>query len=86
MSDTPAASCVKVGNTRVSHHRLPFSPPSHYSTALLEKLVHANLVMPANQHYIEITIPNGISYEILQTAAHPGWDSRNEGHLQEFRA
>ena len=28
----------------------------HYSTALLEKLVHANLEMPANQHSIEITI------------------------------
>ena len=84
MSDTPAASCVKVGNTRVSHHRLPFSPPSHYSTALLEKLVHANLVMPANQHYIEIIIPNGISYEIFQTAAHPGWDSRNEDICKNF--
>src|SRR3546814_16660819 len=24
----------------------------HYSTAMLEKLVHANTVMPANQHYI----------------------------------
>ena len=56
----------------------------HYSTALLEKLVHANLVMPANQHFIEITIPNGVSYEIFQTAAHPGWDSRNG--LQGVRA
>lgn len=50
----------------------------HYSTAMLEKLVHANLVMPAKQHFIEIMIPNGISYEVFQTAAHPGWDSRNE--------
>jgi RES domain-containing protein len=50
----------------------------HYSTAMLEKLVHANLLLPANQHYIQITIPNGISYEVFQTAAHPGWDSRSE--------
>jgi RES domain-containing protein len=56
----------------------------HYSTALLEKLVHTNLVMPANQHFIEITIPNGVAYEIFQTAAHPGWDSRNETICQTF--
>src|SRR6266850_1179908 len=56
----------------------------HYSTALLEKLVHANLVMPANQHFVEITIPNGVSYEVFQTAAHPGWDSRNETICKAF--
>jgi RES domain-containing protein len=56
----------------------------HYSTALLEKLVHTNLVMPANQHFIEITIPNGVSYEIFQTAEHPGWDSRNETICKSF--
>jgi RES domain-containing protein len=41
----------------------------HYSTALLEKLMHANLVMAANQHFIEITIPNGVSCEVFQIAA-----------------
>lgn len=56
----------------------------HYSTAMLEKLVHANLVMPANQHYISITIPNGVSFEIFQSAAHPGWDSRNETICKHF--
>src|SRR6185312_17530945 len=56
----------------------------HYSTAMLEKLVHANLVMPANQHYISITIPNGVSYEVFQTAAYPGWDSRNETICKTF--
>ena len=56
----------------------------HYSTAMLEKLVHANLMMPANQHYVAITIPNGTSYEIFQTAAHPGWDSRNETICKNF--
>jgi RES domain-containing protein len=44
----------------------------------------ASLVMPANQHFIEITIPNGVSYEIFQTAAHPGWDSRNETICKTF--
>jgi RES domain-containing protein len=46
----------------------------HYSTAMLEKLVHGNGHMPPNQHWIEITIPNGVSYEIFSTAHHPGWD------------
>ena len=56
----------------------------HYSTAMLEKLIHANLVMPANQHYIAITIPNGITYEMFQPAAHPGWDSKDETICKTF--
>jgi RES domain-containing protein len=56
----------------------------HYSTAMLEKLVHAGSVLPPNQHYIRITIPNGISYEIFQTAAHPGWDGQDEGVCKTF--
>jgi RES domain-containing protein len=56
----------------------------HYSTAMLEKLVHANLILPANQHYITITVPNDTSYEIFQTAAHPGWDSRSEESCKAF--
>jgi RES domain-containing protein len=40
--------------------------------------------MPANQHFIEITIPNGVSYEVFQTAAYPGWDSRNETICKTF--
>jgi RES domain-containing protein len=56
----------------------------HYSTAMLEKLVHSNMLLPANQHYIQITIPNGISYEVFLTAAHPGWDSRNEDICKAF--
>lgn len=47
----------------------------HYSTCLLEKLVHGSGSLPPNQHYVEITIPNGTSYEIVDTAAVPGWDS-----------
>lgn len=58
----------------------------HYSTAMLEKLVHANGVLPPNQHYIRITIPNGTSYEIFQTAAHPGWDGKDEGLCKTFGA
>lgn len=46
----------------------------HYSTAMLEKLVHGNGRLPPNQHFIKITIPNGVSYEILNTASLSGWD------------
>jgi RES domain-containing protein len=46
----------------------------HYSTAMLEKLVHGSGMLPPKQHYIEITIPPGITYEILNQASLPGWD------------
>lgn len=45
----------------------------HYSTAMLEKLVHGSGRLPPNQHYIEITIPNGATYEVLDVAALPEW-------------
>ncbi|MBO0905745.1 RES domain-containing protein [Jiella sonneratiae] len=56
----------------------------HYSTAMLEKLVHANQVLPPNQHYIWITIPNGTSYEVFQPESHPGWDGADEGICKAF--
>jgi RES domain-containing protein len=51
---------------------------------MLEKLVHAGSVLLPNQHHLRITIPNGISYEIFQTAAHPGWDWKDEGLCKAF--
>lgn len=47
----------------------------HYSTAMLEKLVHGSGVLPPNQHFIEITIPNGASYEVVSPHSLPGWDA-----------
>ena len=46
----------------------------HYSTAMLEKLVHGGGSLPPNQHFVEITIPNGIPYEMATPAHLPGWD------------
>lgn len=46
----------------------------HYSTAMLEKLVRGSGHLPPNQHFIEITIPNGISYEMADPARLPAWD------------
>jgi RES domain-containing protein len=56
----------------------------HYSTALLEKLVHGSGALPPNQHFIEITIPNGMSYERLNVAHLPGWDDPGCGPSQRF--
>ncbi|WP_234051745.1 MULTISPECIES: RES family NAD+ phosphorylase [unclassified Xanthobacter] len=47
----------------------------HYSTALLEKLVHGSGRLPPNQHYVEITLPRGLTYEVFSPPALPGWDA-----------
>ena len=45
----------------------------HYSTALLERLVYCNGLLPPNQHSVEVTIPHGVSYEVLSTDCLPDW-------------
>ena len=47
----------------------------HYSTALLEKLVRGSGRLPPNQHYIQITLPRGLTYEVFSPPTLPGWDS-----------
>lgn len=56
----------------------------YYSTALLEKLVRGSGRLLPNQHYIEITIPNGISYELLNSAYLPGWDAADCGASKAY--
>jgi len=46
----------------------------HYSTAMLEKLVHGSGSLPPNQHFVTIAIDAGVSYEMFSEAANPGWD------------
>jgi RES domain-containing protein len=48
---------------------------AHYSTAMLEKLAHGTDGMPPNQHYITITVPNGLTYELVGRDHLPGWDT-----------
>ena len=50
----------------------------HYGTALLEKLVHYNGVLPPNQHFITIDLPVGTSYEVVTRDSLPGWDDENQ--------
>lgn len=47
----------------------------HYSTALLEKLVRGSGRLPPNQHFIRITVPRGMSYEVFSPPALSGWDT-----------
>jgi len=45
----------------------------YYSTALLETVAHWHLDIPLRQHYIEIEIPAGISYETVTAHSFPKW-------------
>jgi len=49
----------------------------HYSTAMLETLAHWNGMMPPNQHFIEIFLPAGLSYERVTKDRLPNWFQRN---------
>lgn len=53
----------------------------HYSTALLEKLAHFSGVLPDNQHYIEITIPAGVSYEVVTKDKLPDWTNASKARI-----
>jgi len=43
----------------------------NYSTAMLENLVNWNGTLPPNQHFIEITVPQGTSYEVVTAESLP---------------
>lgn len=58
----------------------------HYSTAMLEKLAHAGGLMPPNQHYIEITLPRGLSFEVVTKDRLPEWDTVDPGVSRRFGA
>jgi len=56
----------------------------HYGTAMLEKLVHYNGILPPNQHFIEILIPPGVSYQVVTKDSPDGWDMRDGSESREF--
>ncbi|MDI7776595.1 RES domain-containing protein [Asticcacaulis sp. EMRT-3] len=59
---------------------------ANYATTLLEKLVHGGGILPDDQHYIEITIPPGVSYERFDTKKYPGWDGYDETICKTYGA
>jgi RES domain-containing protein len=56
----------------------------HYSTAMLEKLVHYAGEVPPNQHFIEIVIPTNTSYEVVNPDAIPGWADASGEAARQF--
>lgn len=46
----------------------------HFSTALLEKLVHGSGRLPPNQYHVRVTVPASCSYESFSEPSMPGWD------------
>ncbi len=56
----------------------------NYSTAMLEKLVYYNSVMPPGQHFLKINIPTGTSYEVFSPASVPDWAAMNKRAAQIF--
>ena len=57
---------------------------ANFACAMLEILAGGLGRMPPNQHYIEIVIPNGTSYEVLAPEALPGWDHPDRAVSQHF--
>lgn len=55
-----------------------------FATAMLEKLVHGSGRLPPNQHWIAITLPRGLGYEVLEAAALPGWDHGDPAVARQF--
>lgn len=55
-----------------------------YATAILEKLVHGSGSLPPNQHYIEIILSAGLSYETVNVTAFPGWDAQDPSVAQTY--
>ena len=47
----------------------------HYSPAMLEKLVQTNGILPPTQHFVEIEIPAGVSYEVVTKDTVENWSS-----------
>src|SRR5829696_9682772 len=57
-----------------------------YAAAMLEKLAGGNGRLPPNQHYVEIVIPAGVSYEVVTKDHLPGWDTADPSVSREFGA
>ena len=49
----------------------------HYSTAMLEKLVHFNGVPPSQQHFVRVTLPAGLTYEVVTKDSLALWHDSN---------
>lgn len=64
----------------------PIYTSEHYGTAMLEKLVHYNGVLPPNQHFLQIGIPVGVGYEVVSKDSLPKWDEADGSASRAFGA
>lgn len=78
-----SGSMISPGRWNTSHTSCIYAC-EHYSTAMLEKLVHGNGHIPPNQHFVTISIPTGLSYEMVTRDSLPGWDSKEPGVSRRF--
>ncbi len=46
-----------------------------YSTAAMKKLAHDGGALPPNQHFVEVTVPAGVSYEVVTRDSCSGWQA-----------
>jgi len=51
---------------------------------MLEKLVHGNGHLPPNQHFVTISIPTGLTYEVVTRDILPGWDTKEPTSSRDF--
>lgn len=58
----------------------------HLSLAMLEALANTRGRMPKNRHWISITLPAGLAYEVLDAAQLPGWDLPEPEPSQDYGA
>ena len=56
----------------------------HYSTAMLEKLVHFEGKIPGGQHFVEISVPANTSYEVVNRDMIEGWSSPDSDATRRF--
>lgn len=68
-----ADGALRVGARWHERGDLVIYASEHYSTAMLESLANLGPEPPPYQHYIEITIPAGVSYEVASADHLPGW-------------
>ncbi|QYK40074.1 MAG: RES domain-containing protein [Paracoccaceae bacterium] len=68
----PGGAALVAGRWHDTDHPVIYAS-EHFATAMLEILAHSGGVMPPRQHWIAITLPYGLSYEVFPEATHPDW-------------
>ena len=70
-------STIAPGRWNDAHTPVIYSS-EHYSTAMLEKLVHLGGLMPPNQHFIKIDLPAGLTYTRVTKDLLPDWANADQ--------